>query len=106
MCYQIEVIGNKKNIMCRFMWEVRILPKSTLKFLPTGLMIPREMKSELVNSNANLRSFLIFWLPGDTGYLHSWLSGLSCAQMNAVCLSPRSFVLCSLNSFKISFRPK
>lgn len=49
------------------MWEVRILPKSTLKFLPTGLMIPGETRGDLVKSNANLRSFLISWLPGDTG---------------------------------------
>lgn len=33
------------------MWEVRILPKSTLRYLPTGLMIAGELGSHPVNPN-------------------------------------------------------
>lgn len=48
------------------MWEVRILPKPTLRYLPTGLMSAGEMGSHPANPNASLRSFLISWLPGET----------------------------------------
>lgn len=48
------------------MWEVRILPKSTLRYLPTGLMIAGELGSHPVNPNASWRSFLISWPPGET----------------------------------------
>ena len=48
------------------MWEVRILPKPTLRYLPTGFMIAGELGSHPVNPNASPRSFLISWLPGET----------------------------------------
>lgn len=57
------------------MWEVRILTKPTLKYLPTGLMAHAEIRNHLVNSNANLRLLLLSWLPGNTS-INQLLSGL------------------------------
>ena len=48
------------------MWEVRILPKPTFRYLPTGLMNCGELGSHPVYPNASPRSFLISWLPGET----------------------------------------
>ena len=48
------------------MWEVRILPKPTLRYPPTGLMSSGEMGSHPANTNPSLRSFLISWLPRET----------------------------------------
>lgn len=64
------------------MWEVRILPKPILRYVPTGLM-NCGAGSHPVNSNASPRSFLRFpWLLRLCVYTVDFL-GLFRCQMNA-----------------------